>query len=445
MIIIKCITISVLASVLLLMNSTVAYAEEAPPKVIIRSSSEHPIAGTAWTLTLLVDHEDPNEVEALVPHFIGSLILDQVSKIPRLVNPFTGQAMPVSPIAAINDGLSVLERWTAMEYRFTLIGPGTVSFDEFTIITPRGQAKTEPFSISVGNQTAQQQGSAGIRNYRLVWEGAPLSLKIGENAVLSLSASGWNPALPLPESAFMPPVAPGYILESIPLSAAEKLSGFVIKLHLIPLDGNPFVLEGRRVSPYPDNGAVYIIPPLRIPVSIPAKPAQTAEQGGTAESGGNFTEEALPFPALEPALRSINSANAKRLKECEQIYHNLRLLWGGRRYAEALAVLRQKERDHPARAFFAVLRRDAEQVLGFAGTPNEKKRIFRMPGRSRLAVAMDTVVRRIPDISGEEIVSLRQGKTVRLSTKRIKQNQTWVWVRTDEYSGWVPAVKIILY
>jgi len=443
---------------LLLMTAALFAQREAGPRILVRTSPDRPVAGSTWTLTLLILHDEPSEVDVLAPHFTGSLLLEQVVKSPRFLNFATGQFSVNNPVSAEaeNNGASssAFERWTAMEYRFVLNNPGTISFDAFTVITPRGQIKTDPFVLNV----RRSQDTAESRSYQLAWEGIPSNLKIGENAVFDLRINGWSTTDSAPEAKlFLPPVPPGYILESLPLRPEEKSSGIAIRLRLIPLQVGAFVLERRRFS---HGGNNFEMPALRIPVTArmaseavsSRAAAHTQAQERQAEPEDNLV---APFPSLETAKEDNLRLYQKYQAECEDIYRTAKDLWENGYFAGALAALRRNERDHPAGALFAVLRRGAEQLLGFTGTNDEKQRrpwLFFLGGKSRFAILRETVVRRIPDAAGEEIARYREGQPVLLDEKIYpqaqKQHETWLRIIVNddnETSGWVPKENIIIY
>jgi hypothetical protein len=430
---------------------------ETGPRILVRSSPERPVAGSTWTLTLLVAHEEPGEVDVLAPHFTGSLMLEQVLKSPRFLNLATGQFSVTNPVSTAVDNNAAIpaafERWTAMEYRFVLNNSGAISFDAFTVITPHGQKKTDPFDLRV----QRPHNMVEARNYRLVWEGIPSSLAIGEDAVFILRINGWDTGDSMPEARLLlPPVPPGYILESLPLQPDEKSAGIAARLRLIPLEISPFVLERRR---FLHDGNNFEIPALRIPVTAVSGQAAARIQAQDRQAAPEINP-VPPFPSLETAQKDNSRLYEKYRVKCEMVYHTAKDLWENGYFAGALAALRQNERDHPAGAFFAVLRRRAEQSLGFTSTHDEKRRLlwglknplsfFRE--KSRFAVLRETAVRRIPDAAGEEIARFREGQPVLLDEKTSpqtqKQRKTWLRIMVNddnETSGWVPEENIIIY
>jgi len=233
---------SILSLSLFLFLSTALYAQQ--PRVQIQVTPDRPVEGAPLTLTLLVDYSNPDDVNVLAPLFSEGVLLDYMLKGPRTVNEGS-------------------EKWTAIEYRFLQISRGTVTFDPFTVITPKGQTRTAAFIIDV--QEPSPNTSGGTTLFRLSWENVPTNLKIGENAIVSLRVNGWKNTAALPESGlFLPPVPMGHIVESLPLSENEKSAGIALKLRVIPLQTGVLTIANRRLT---IGNAIYEVPVLRIPVS----------------------------------------------------------------------------------------------------------------------------------------------------------------------------------
>ena len=231
----------IISSIFLLLSAGL-YAQQ--PRVLIQIAPDNPVEGTPLTLTLLVAHDNPDEVNVIAPPFIDNILLDYMLKGPRAVNADT-------------------ERWTAIEFRFTLISRGTITFEPFTIMTPKGRIQTDPFDIVV-RRSPDSPGGETTR-FRLSWENVPANLKIGENALVSLRVNGWKNSAPLPASGlFLPPVPMGHIIESLPLSENEKSGGIALKLRIIPLQEGVLTIANRRLT---IENAIYEVPVLRITVS----------------------------------------------------------------------------------------------------------------------------------------------------------------------------------
>ena len=422
------VAISILSALLAVLIPRYAYAEENRIDVILHGIQDHPVAGSPWTLTLLINHSDPGEVDVLVPHLAGDILLEQVVKGPRFRNPVSGQTFQGNPGA----DATAFERWTAIEYRFMLYNPGNVLFDPFTVITPRGQAVTDPFELPV-----QRPPSRSEVRYQLAWEGLPPGLRIGESAVIILRFRG--PAAVLPQAAFfLPQVPQGHILESLPVSMEERSAGMTLRLRLVPLGASPFILERRQLT---YNNTIFEIPALRIPVSrIPADQTADIHAGEAMENGPN-----LPFPALERAASGNLQLYRRYQTEYTMIYNTVRGLWERGDRALALASLRREERDHPAGALFAVIRREAEHSLGFYSTGDETRRnALSLRRRAQTAVTNETPIHHVPDSSGEITGLFREGQPVIIMAR----GETWLRVRANDsggITGWVAASSIHIY
>ena len=426
----------------LLLSAAILSAQDAnQDRVVIRSEPSLPAAGSTWTLTLLVAHGEPNEVEVLAPHFSDEIFLVQLTKGPRLRNSSTGQTYTSYPQQLPGEAPwepATFERWTAIEYRFTLSRPGVVSFNAFTVITPRWQAITDPFSLRVQRPT----DTAETRHYQVAWEQLPRGLQTGESAIFGLRVSRWNTTAVLPEAhLFMPPVPQGCILESLPVSAEERYQGLALRLRVIALEAVPFVLERRLVS---HNGSVFEIPALRIPVS----PAERVTPNISDRPDETAQAESTPlFPPLETLALGNPRLYQKHRAECEAVYRTAKDLWERGNRTEALVILRQNERDHRAGGAFIVIRREAERALGLVATNNEKRRhlLSFLGGQARAALTRETAVRRIPDQAGEMVGNFSEGQPVLVLPGR---STSWLRVTANDsggVSGWVPEERIIFY
>jgi len=396
---------------------------------MLEASLETPAVGSTWVLTVLTDHNNPNQVSVLEPPFAEGLFLEQVLQGPRLVNlaSWLGGAAHAAPY----------ERWTATEYRFVLNSPGVFTFEPFTVVTPQGQARTGPFTLVVQDP----QIATGGRRYATAWAGIPESLGTGEHAIFTLNlGDGGDQARPR-AGLFMPTVPPGHILESLPVSQAQAAQGTVLRLRLIPLEAGAFVLGQRQFS---YGNAVFEIPALHIPVSQSARglviAAPEAETMVPVMAGPT-----PPFPSREIALAANPRLHERHRGEFEAVYFTALNLWERGYRANALAVLRQNERDHRAGALFAAIRREAEASLGLTGTRDERTgRTAFFRGRPEGAVLRETGVRRVPDIAGEEIARFADGQPVTIG----RWNGQWAQITANDAngtSGWIPGENIIRY
>jgi len=208
-------------AILLLFFAPLVFSQETQ-KVLIETNSETPTVGEPWTFTLLVNHNEAEEVTVISQPFAPSLFLDRMLKIPRRTGSRTQ---------------------TAVEYRFIPNAAGSFTLESFTVNTPAGVSKTEPYVLQVRPREAE----AKPYTPKVVWEGAPAQMAAGERAIFTLRIYGWNSRQP-PSSFFMPEVPRDVILSPLQITAEEREGGIAVKLTLIPLKAGDFRLPGRIIQ-----------------------------------------------------------------------------------------------------------------------------------------------------------------------------------------------------
>jgi len=207
---------------------TVTFPEELPP-------------GVPSAITFIIDHPVPDEVFITAPRFPLSLTLDRVVKFPRTMG---GQVR------------TVVEYWlipnTSAPHE-----TGRFTMDSFAVHTPAGIVETGAFTLNIPNTSTER-----ITTPQLFWE-RPSAVAAGERITLTLRANGWT--LPQPPPAFfMPEVPQGVILALSTVSAAERASGIVLKMTLVPLAPGDFNLPARVLQ---HGNTRFEIPALHIRVT----------------------------------------------------------------------------------------------------------------------------------------------------------------------------------
>jgi len=477
------------ALLLTMLAAAAAYSQNSGvPRVVTRSAPDSPLAGTEWTLTLLIDHPFPHEVTIRVPSFPESLFLDRVLKNTRVMS-----------------GTDASGRWTVAEYRFIPEQSGVYMINPFVITTPQGSVSTTAITLTVHDA----QSAAVVQQHRLAWDGIPALLRVGETAALYLKISEWDSALPLPvPQIFMPLPEEGFIIE-----AAAPDSSSVLCVNITPLAARNLKLPARTIS---HNNINFEIPPLGITVSPAVQQAtEAAEATGAAEPAAPSAEpQGFAFPEFDtPAASGFFSRLFFRIgafrADYELSYRAAAELCNSGHYAEALALLRRNERDHAAFPLFAVLRRQLERELGIYYTRNEKPLTFvinaylalcgiaaflftllllrkarrksmlmlcvifvlcgavtlvywlsgtRSPraGRYYTAVLNETELRQVPDFSGTPQARLNEGQPVQVLRAEINADEEnaalndirWIWIITRDaegLSGWIPEDRAIYY
>jgi hypothetical protein len=303
---------------------------------------------------LLVDHPYPAEVRVTPPPLPAGLSLDRIRTRTRV--------MEVSG-----------ERRTEVEFTFIPGLKGPLSLPPFTVSVPGKQALSGELRVYVGDAPDDIPADpGGIRGYRfrLLWETLPPSLRTGEPGEIRLRLAEPDRRSPLPEPfPYRPPVPSNAILEELPLSAADREGGVLLRLLVIPLGGD-VAFPARTLQLGAD---VLEIPALSIPVSAaalpPAPPAGTAsprEDPAPAEPPGTAAlSTAAPFPDIDPGpFFPFRGAYDKALASA-------RGFWEAGRRAEALALLRRNERDTLIGFALVPVRQAAEASLGLTFRRNE--------------------------------------------------------------------------
>ncbi|GHV55397.1 hypothetical protein AGMMS49579_18150 [Spirochaetia bacterium] len=444
------------------------------PRVLVQSSPESPTEGSSWTITILVDHPLPLEVQVRLPPLPPELSLERMSSEPRLIQKPAGEAEGVAATLGID------ERWTAVEYQFSLLGAGQVVLEPFEVTLPDGHILTAPITLTVqGIPVTEFSPQPG-------WKNPPSVLRVGEAAELILTLSGWESQRALPESRlFLPKTPPGAIFEQAPIIEGDREQGILLRINVIPLGEGFFVLPQTLVA---FEEFTLNVPALRIPVTAAALNPVSAVISATPASAAGVAAIVIPFPDIQP-------------KAFREIRERAEALWNDGRRAEALAELRRNERDHFAGPALVPLRREAEQVLGLDQAQENEKwrpRVFLgagfllslgllilsgiiiniprtvtiafsrgyksiliilfvimgvclyglgdsarrlLPGSAQYALVRETEARRVPEPDGAVNVRFKEGERARVSSGHLN----WAYAESGTGAGWVRIRDIIFY
>ena len=223
-----------------IINLTINAQETNPadsnPQVLIQTSSEAPVTGKPWVLTLIIDYPNPDEVSVAAPSF-GSFSLERYTK---------------------SVGLIENRYQTVIDYRFIPNSTGHFILEAFAIICPSGIKTTEPLFLNITAETTEVKPVV----LKLAWENVPSKIEVGERVTLSLWANSRN-LQQLPHGFFMPEVPAGLILSYLQLREQEKADGLYAKFDLIPFEGNVFLPS--RVLQF--ENVLYEVPALRLTVT----------------------------------------------------------------------------------------------------------------------------------------------------------------------------------
>jgi hypothetical protein len=309
-------------------------APDAAPVILGETSPASPLAGSFWTITLLVDHPVPEDLEVLPPPLPPGMILDRVRIEPRVISSQDPD-----------------RRWTALQYRYLVRNPGRIDLSPFEVLVQGTPVLSPAYSVTVRPVVVRPAPP------RLFWRDPPASLTVGVEARLVLCVSGRN----LPEfpatGAPLPPVPPMAIMESVPLQDGDEVLAF----RVIPLVGPSFILPAFS---FPLGTTTLQVPALRIPVSEAKIPLAEKTEEVVRVTGQAEEPHALaPFP--------LDSQGGSGSAQGNTVAEKARTLWEGGQGVEALAELRRNERDHPAGFTLVKLRRDTERLLALEAGEDE--------------------------------------------------------------------------
>jgi hypothetical protein len=438
----------------------------------IQSSPANPIAGGAWTVTILADHPLTQEVLVQPPDFPRSLMLQRVRTDLRYVTP------PAEENSLPPEG----RRWTAVEFLFTLQSGGRITLEPFKVTVGLKQAVTGPISIQVREANpSPAQIAPSLR-----WERPPASLSQGRAEELSLVLSNWDLAKPIPRNWFRGKIPEKLILDELPFIDPGQDRTIRYPIRIIPLEGGNVILGSFQIQV---EGETLEIPRLNLPVTYaPSEAGTLGGARGTSDLPPDDENE-----ALDGELSIFFPKNQEKVffflqNEYDKVIEEARELWEQDRRAKALAVLRKNERDSLSGPFLVSLRRELDSKMGLS-TGDEAWAIWNHPAfpwvcfflfllvtelflknrvplrsyksvivlicllilqisflliglsggfssfQSRSAVLEETPAYRVPDPSGAVQVRFDEGQPVKIRSS----SGVWIYAESiDGRSGWVP-------
>jgi len=273
---------------------------EGTGRVIVTISQDTLTVGVPFTITLLVDYPEPEDVDVSTSDFSSYLTLDLFVKSPVVTD------MNLLQQASRRDrNTEKVYTQTSLEFRFIASNVGRITLDPFKVVSPHGTRITSPIVLVIHPRAEVQR----INSQRLSWEGAPRQITVGERTTFYLRFQNIRPEnidSQLSSVFFMPQVPRGVILSHSPVSSQEKENGIALKLTLIPLIEGNFNLPARSIH---HTNVRYDIAALNIRIMespVSANPV-------IPEISHPNTEEAeeiiLPQDETELALQSETTIN----------------------------------------------------------------------------------------------------------------------------------------
>jgi hypothetical protein len=459
---------------------------EEPLVLLVSVSPERPKAEADFIVSILVDHPDPAETTVRPPALPATLVLERTRIEPHLIRGTQDRD----------------ERWTEIEFTFTLRSDEDFVLGPFEVSVPGKRAATAPLKVRVAGSDGGPEAPG--RQFSLEWRGVPSSLISGESTeVLLVLVGGGAPRNG--EPAVQAPVvqAPeNAVMEALPLRSEDRDRGVIGRFALTALQPPGFILPAVALS---TGGALTIrAGAVRVSVSPASRQGATdSVEAPPPSSSPTASSKAAKEKAAKPPFPKVPKLPAPLAvpfrASTERIFSLASAAWSRGDYAAALAVLRKAERDSLAGFIVSGVRREAEREIGIENAPNEAyaptfalsalaaaavllsvlvffsaRRVtsghYRgykvailflalacfslaylllvrldaagLLGRGVAAVAPDCIVYRIPETDGGVSTEFQAGQTVRLRSSA----GSWIYAEaSDGRSGWVAGDRVIRY
>ena len=319
---------------------------------------DNPQAGQTWTLTIMVDHPNTQDVIVQAPRLPESIQLERV----RSGTWFLGHAVPGSEEDV---GSSV---WTYIEYLFYLRQAGNFTLEPFSVSVGSRSAATSRFLLRVADMT----DTAARPLPYLRWENTFSFFISGIESEIILALHNWDNAKPQPRSIFQGRVLERFIMEEQPSIYSTTDAVIRYPIRIIPLDTLDFSFGPLRTY---IEGETLEIPSLFIPVLENSGAVRIIDN--VSASKDEALHEALLLDAYVherdhiPFIQSSQDVFPLFRKAYGNITVKAQDLWEQGLHAQALALVRSKERDTAFGPSFILLRRTMEQAIGLSDTKDE--------------------------------------------------------------------------
>ncbi|MDR1363405.1 MAG: BatD family protein, partial [Spirochaetaceae bacterium] len=341
-----------------------AEEEKKDLKILLEFAPDAIIQNEPFTLNILVNHPDPDEIYMEPPDFHGAFTMERMRVETRFV------------LSSPREG----DRWTDFEFLLTAIETGSQRLDPFQITVFEETVKTNPVNVYVREEKLDTK-------IALAWfgeggRGRVYPVRIGDSREVALRITNWRessvyPAIPLrieaPQNA---------IIEGAALSKNDRDAGIILRLKIIPLDEKPIIIN--RQSVYYEKNPLEI-PALQVnvlPAAVKGEKGEEKKAGETSYGETAFiqttftaqkTEEASANPYVSFSTLINNNKNIFILlrEGIDDCVNEAALLWSQGQYAAALAALRRGERVLTAGYAVRTARIICENMLKLPPSPRE--------------------------------------------------------------------------
>ncbi|MDR3301857.1 MAG: BatD family protein [Spirochaetaceae bacterium] len=326
-------------------------------KALVSIDQDHIQENAGFLLSILVNHEEPLEVHLSPPDFNGDFTMDRLR----------------SEIHIINVSRESADKWTEIELLLTPKAAGKFMLSGFMISTPGQVIWTQPIEITVYPEEKDippkliwdgvkniQQGQSGEAYLRMVAGGAG---KVSQDGQATIAA---------PRNA---------LVDRLDINKDDKYAGIVFRVRITPLEGTEIKLETATLK---YGNWKLAIPPLNIRI-LPENKTAAAQNYAKKDwdgrsvsvlNGGRQKRPEQGNPPPFPQSGTLEKSIFARARDTyfKNTVEQAQSFWEQERYADALALLRQGERDSIAGNDFAHLRAVCEKTLGIAVMANESRK-----------------------------------------------------------------------
>ena len=358
-------------------------------EIRMETSPADPLINAPLSISLLINHPIPSEVNVLPPLFPSSLFLERVRTEARIVQ--------IEASAQADDETDspepLSERWTRVEFLFTTRRADSVTLEPFEVIIPGRRAASGRISLRIRDTSAQ------VRRYepRLRWLSPAGPVVSGTSGSFTLELSGWDPQYEVPKGIFRGRIPLNTIMEESPPSPASG-GNYHYTVSLIPI--NVSAPTSITIEAFSFRSGNYTLSVPRLIISVlPALPAEKTASPHASGSGENPEDDLFrnapdsvrnpEDPGGVPGFPQMRENVFLTFRPAyRRIYAGVQALWEENCPVEALAEIRRNERDSLAGPFLAPLRREMEQSLGLSFTGDENWRPLRVPLLSWIAAGI---------------------------------------------------------
>jgi hypothetical protein len=328
-------------------------------KIILEFSPDAVRQNEPFTLNIVVNHPNPDEVNVETPDFHDVFRMERLRTETRLI------------LNSRRDG----ERWTVFEFLLTAATAGVHELGVFEVSVFDKKVFTNPIMVNIQEEKEKSQTA-------LEWFGkngrdrVPRSTVLGDSREAVLRVMNWEKNKAHPPTLPMTIEAPqNAIIERIPLSKNEIDSGIILRLRIVPLTEQTIIINKQILR---HENLSLEIPSLSInvlPAAVTGKSTkiETASGETVIDERDTGQLDAAKQPVSFQALMSDNENIFQIFKVgVDDCLKKAEYFWEQGKYADALAVLRHGERVLSAAHAVRTARIVCENYLDLPPSPKER-------------------------------------------------------------------------